>query len=133
MGHSSASLYRKTSRGWPLTKGSFGNVISFGDRSVEDALREPPLSAAARAFARGLNVVLIGPADDGEGRPEPPLDTLRSDAADRVRGPMGTMRLCRLWLDDDGLSDGGGGRGIRSGSGGASAAGTGRPRAAATS
>lgn len=105
----------------------------MGDKSVEDALRDPPLSAAASALARGLKFALLGPVDDGEGKFEPPLDPLRSDAADKVRGPMGTVRLCRFWLDDDGLSAGGGGRGIRSGSGGASAAGIGRPRAAAIS
>jgi hypothetical protein len=104
----------------------------LGDKSVEDAFREPPLRAAARALARGLKGDLLAPGVDGEGRPEGVFDPLRSDAAESVLGPIGTVKFWRFWLEEDGFSAGGG-CGINSGSGGASAGGIGRPRAAATS
>lgn len=73
----------------------------MGTKSVEEALREPTLRAAARAFARGLNAeLLLGVAvppvaalavagDDGP-------DPLRSEAAESVLGPMGTVRFWRF-------------------------------------
>ena len=104
----------------------------MGARSVEDVLRELPVRAAARAFALGLKgEPRPGVADVGVGTPEPAaFEPLRSEAADIVLGPMGTMRFCKFELEFD---IGGGGRGISSGSGVSSAAGTGRPRAAAIS
>lgn len=92
-----------------MTKGSLGREISLGVKSVDEAFLELPLRAAARALARGLNAVLAGPAVDGEGRADPVLDPLRSDAAESVLGPIGTVRFCRLLLDADGFSDAGGG------------------------
>src|SRR3569833_349806 len=109
MGHSEASLYRYTSKGWPLTKGSFGRLISRGTISVVEPLRDET-RAAASAFARGLKGELVpraGPAVVGEGRAEPALEPL-SDAVDSDRGPRGTVRLARFWLDSAGDSEGSG-------------------------
>ena len=116
--------------GWPLTNGSFDRDISLGVKSVDDALREPPLSAAARAFALGFIAFLTSAGAVGDGRPEPAPESLRSEAVDRVLPPMGTVRFLRFCADVDSP---GSGRTTNSGSGGASAAGTGSPRAAATS
>ena len=82
-------------------------------------------------MALGLNGELLpGVGAVGEATLEPTLEPLRSDAADIVLGPIGTVRFWRFELDPD---VGGGGRGTRSGSGMSSAAGIGRPRAAAIS
>ncbi len=117
-----------TSKGWPLTNGSCGKHDSTGVNSVEEAFRELPVSAMARALARGL--IELRTPEAGEAKPEPVPDPLLSDAADIVRGPIGTVRFCK---DCDASDSVGTGCGTRSGSGGASAAGTGRPRAAAMS
>ena len=93
-------------------------------------MREPTLRAAANALALGLMEPLEGPAVDGEGWAEPLPDPLRSEAVERVLGPISTVRPLRFCV---GRESGGGGRGSRAGSGGASAAGMGRPRAAAIS
>jgi hypothetical protein len=100
----------------------------LGVKSVEEVLREPTLSAAARALARPVlnGELLPGPVEDGEGAPDP----LPADAAERVLGPIGTVRFCRFWVESLGRVIG---RGINDGSGGASAAGMGSPRAAAMS
>lgn len=134
MGHSVPSLYRKTSIGCPLTKGSWGRLISRGVSSLPEPFREPPrLRAAASALVRGLNGdVEPLPADGPDiGDEEPILEALRSDAADIVRGPMGTVRLLRLGAEAVGDAWCDAGRGISSSGGAWSAGGIGRPRAAA--
>jgi len=78
-----------------------GREISLGDKSVDEAFLEPPLRAAARALARGLKGVLLCPVEG-----DPPL---RSDAAERVLGPIGTVKFCKLLFDDEGFSDDGSG------------------------
>lgn len=133
MGHSVASLYRKTSMGCPLTKGSWGKRISRGIISVVEPFRDVPPKTAASAFPLGLNGELVrgGLADTGDPRAEPALERLCSEAAERVRPPMGTVRLLRFWTDAAGESDDESGRGISSSGGVWSAGGMGRPRAAA--
>lgn len=102
MGHSNASLYRYTSIGWPLTNGSCGRRVSLGLKSVDDASREPTLRAAARALALGLMDELFeAAAVVGEGRLDPGPEPLRSEAAERVLGPRGTIRFRKLWDWDD--------------------------------
>lgn len=89
------------------------------------------LRAAASAFVRGfLDEVFVGSGLAGEDKPVPTPDPLRSEAAERVLGPIATVKLFRFWLE---ISVGRGGLGIKSGSGGSSAAGIASPRAAATS
>lgn len=70
-GHSIPSLYRNTSRGWPLTKGSLGRLISRGVISVCEPFRDR-LRAAARDFLWGLKgeLVLGILGDVGEGKAE---------------------------------------------------------------
>jgi hypothetical protein len=53
------------------------------------------LRAADKALARGLKVELLpgALAEVGEGRLEPVTDALRSEAADMVLGPIGTIRF----------------------------------------
>lgn len=114
-----------------MTNGSWGRLTSLGVKSVEDALREPTLRAAASALALGLMEPLEGPGVDGEGNAEPVPEPLTSEAVESVLGPNSTVRLLRFCVGSE--SGGGGMRGIKSGSGGASAAGIGRPRAAAMS
>lgn len=88
--------------GCPLTNGSCGRDTSFGVKSVDDALREPTLRAAASAFALGLiEEALGGAAVVGEGMPDPAPEPLRSEAVDSVLGPIGTVRFCRLWVLED--------------------------------
>lgn len=70
-------------------------------------------------------------AEVGEGKAEPTLDALLSDVADIVRGPIGTVRLFRLGVEADGDACADTGRGTSSSGGVSSAAGIGRPRAAA--
>lgn len=100
---------------------------------MEEALRDEPVRAAANAFARGLKgeLVLAGAVEVGEGRAEPTLEVLLSDAAERVLPPIGTVRLFRFCVEPAGDSDDESGRGMRSSGGASSAAGMGRPRAAA--
>lgn len=133
MGHSAPSLYRKTSRGCPLTKGSAGRLISRGVSSLLDPFRDPRLKAAARAFVRGLKGAEYPLLPDmGDARAEPAWEALRSDAADIVRGPIGTVRLLRLGVDAEGEACADAGLGTSSAGGAWSAGGMGRPRAAAT-
>lgn len=51
------------------------------------------MSAMASAFALGF-IELLTPGD-GEASPEPVPEPLLSEAADMVRGPMGTVRFCK--------------------------------------
>lgn len=99
---------------------------------MEDALREPTLKAAANALALGLMEPFKGPAVDGDGNAEFVPEPLTSEAVESVLGPISTVRLLRLGPARKSL-EGGGGRGINSGSGGASASGIFRPRATAMS
>lgn len=110
-----------------------GRLISRGAKSLLEPFRDPRLKAAARAFVRGLKgagePLLAGFGDVGDdGMAEP---TLRSDAADIVRGPSGTIKLFRFWLEVEGEACEDRGRGTSSSGGVWSAGGIGRPRAAA--
>jgi hypothetical protein len=113
--------------------GSCGRLVSRDDRSFCEALREPTLRAAARAFALGLNGELVrGEGDDGEGSADPILEVLRSEDADRDLGPRGTVKLLMFGVEELGES-GDCARGMRSGGGVVSAGGMGSPRPAARS
>lgn len=81
----------------------------------------------ARAFALGLMALLLGVP--GEANPDPVPEPLWSEAADIVRSPIGTVKLCKLFWLGWRLC----GCAISSKGGGSSAAGMGRPLAAATS
>lgn len=87
MGHSVAFLYKNTSMGCPFTNGSFGRLISRGIISVVEPFREFPPSTAAIAFPRdGLNGEAVRGSEldteTGDGRADPGLETLCSDAAE---------------------------------------------------
>lgn len=133
MGHSVAFLYKKTSSGWPLTKGSLGRLISRGAISVDELFLEEPPRTAARDLPRGLNGEWDLPelADTGDGSAEPETETLWSEAVDCVLPPIGTVRLLKFC--DEGTGDcEESGRGISSSGGVWSGGGIGRPLAAAT-
>jgi hypothetical protein len=101
MGHSVASLYRKTSMGCPLMKGSCGRLISRGMMSVVDPFRElPPPRTAAIAFPRGLKgePALGAWLEIGDGSAEAGLDAAWSEAVDSERSPIGIVRLSRFAL-----------------------------------
>jgi hypothetical protein len=132
IGHSVASLYKKTSMGCPLTKGSCGKLISRGRKSAVDPFRELPPRTAAMAFPRGLNEELVPGAwlEIGDGSAEPGLDMARSEEADCDRSPIGIVRLSKFGFDcGRGLAETG--RGMSSSGGISSAGGMGSPRAAA--
>jgi len=84
MGHSVASLYRKTSMGCPLTKGSRGMLISRGTISVVDPFRELPPKTAAMAFPRGLKgePALGAWPEIGDGSAEDEVDAGCSEIVD---------------------------------------------------
>lgn len=115
-----------------MTKGSLGNMISRGAISVLEALREePPPKTAAIAFPRvGLKGELLPFVGPGEGSAEPGLDALCSEVVERVRLPIGTVRLLIFELPPVGEA-GERGRGTSSSEGVSPGAGIGRPRAAA--
>lgn len=104
-------------------------------RSLLEPLRDPRLRAAARALVRGLkgaaNPLEAGAADVGDGRAEPALEALLSDAADSVREPIGTIKLLRFGVEAAGEACEEMGRGASSSGGVWSAGGMGSPRAAA--
>lgn len=99
--------------------------------SAVELFREPPLSAAARAFARGLKgdalrrglLLVVGEATAELAFA---VDTLPLDPVESVRGPMGTVRLARFW--DEAFGDWG--FGMNSSGGCSSARGMGSPRPA---
>lgn len=99
--------------------------------SVVELLREDDrFSAAAMPLDRLKGLLLLG-AEVGDGKLEPSPEPLLSDAVDCVLPPIGTMRLSMFCVEAAGeVADIG--RGISSSGGMASAAGKGRPRAAAT-
>jgi hypothetical protein len=133
MGHSVAFLYRNTSRGCPLTKGSCGRLISRGMSSVVEPFRDPPPpKTAAMAFPRGLKgeFALGAWAETGDGSAEPGLDEACSEAVDGERPVIGIVRLSRF-EEPSVRGFAGSGRGMRSSGGIWSAGGTGNPRAAA--
>ena len=68
IGHSLASLYRNTSIGWPLTKGSGGSLNSRGDISLSLVVREadPKLAKVFARDRKGSPDVLEG-GDEVEG------------------------------------------------------------------
>lgn len=105
-------------------------MISRGAISAVELLREPPLSAAARALARGLkgDALLLWLLAVGEASAELTLlaEALPLEPADIVLGPRGTVRLLRFC--DEALGDAG--LGMNSSGGCSSAAGMGRPRPA---
>lgn len=72
---------------------------------------------------------MVGIGEVGDGSPEP---TLRSDAADIVRGPSGTVKLFRCWVEFEGDACEDEEQGMSSSGGVWSAGGIGRPLAAAT-
>lgn len=115
-----------------MTKGSLGNMISRGAISVLEPLRQdPPPKTAAIAFPRvGLKGELLPLPEPEEGSAEPALDVLCSEAVERLRPPIGTVRWLVFELASVGEA-GERGRGINSSGGVSPAAGIGRPRAAA--
>jgi hypothetical protein len=99
-----ASLYKNTSRAWPLTYGSTGSFISRGTNSedvgfLEDVVRD------ARVFDRGRkgDEDCAGEAGGGEDVDAPEKagwegDKVAevSDAADWERPEIGTVRFWRF-------------------------------------
>jgi hypothetical protein len=133
-----ASLYRKTSIACPFTNGSFGSWISRGTISVDEGFFKEVVREA-NVFDRGRKGDDEGAGEVG-GEEVPALENARcagesfaeaSEAAEWDREDIGTIRLCRLWLEVCGES---GDMGLVNSSGGiSSAAGMGRPLPAATS
>jgi hypothetical protein len=133
MGHSVASLYRKTSMGCPLTKGSCGRLISRGMSSVLEPFRDPPPpKTAAIALPRGLNgeFALGAWPETGDGSAEAGFDAVCSEAVDGERPLIGIVRLSRF-EEPPARGFVGRGRGMSSSGGIWSAGGMGKPRAAA--
>lgn len=110
MGHSDASLYRKASNGWPFTKGSLGNMISWGVISAWELFLEVVLRAArvlARVRMKGLDDVVLA-AGELDGSENPPYPGERrpevSEVAEGERVVMGTMRPLRFESEALGLA-----------------------------
>lgn len=135
MGHSAASLYKKTSIACPFTNGSLGSCTSRGTISDEDGFlaafvndakvlergrkgEEECVDGAGAGEAGGLE----NAGWEGESVAE------ASEPTECDRPEMGTVKLCRFWFeacgDSVGLSN--------SSSGTSSGAGIGIPRPAAT-
>lgn len=100
MGHSDASLYRKTSRGWPLMLGSFGSCTSCGVISACELFREDVVSAAnvfARPRKKGEDAEAGGDpiGEDGDGREKAGCVGERFEWSELYEGDreeMGTVR-----------------------------------------
>ena len=100
IGHSVASLYRKTSIACPFTNGSFASWISRGTISVDDEGVLEEVVREANVFDRGRNGDDEYEGDVGE--LVEPMESagcegervaVVSDAADCDRPEMGTMRF----------------------------------------